>query len=251
MLNNTIQIYAQHHALNNDLQVKLSKVMVRLLRYDYDKRGVPIDRDGCFCVSDLLRASPLRHFQISQVVERIVGEPQRFSVKDDKVRVHFGTSKAGKRSKQTRTTTPDLAGTTNRHKSNLSPKFAEEKLEDPNYVPCCQCGRPVGRGPEAEPTRCGRLAHHGKCAITHFQTCKECRTRPDTPKNSLYTLLADISKEKTPTSPVGVPTFPTDARMRQEAKAAEEENVEGAAPQTQEIYRRLWKIMPSCRRLRL
>jgi len=43
------------------------------------------------------------------------------------------------------------------------------------YPACCHCGRPCGKGPETETTKCGKPAHHGACILSHFETCKECR----------------------------------------------------------------------------
>ena len=86
--------------------------MVKLLRYDYDKHGIPVDREGWFKIADIVTATPLRHFQTSQVLERLAGEPQRFSVNGQKVRVHFENNRAfrglRRRDRPTQAAPPDL-----------------------------------------------------------------------------------------------------------------------------------------------
>ena len=80
---------------------------MRLLRYDYDKHGISVDRDGWFDVASVVRADPLRHFQPSQIVERLTSETGRFNVQGQKVRVYLTDSKTRDR-RRTKAGTPDL-----------------------------------------------------------------------------------------------------------------------------------------------
>ena len=105
-----IKVFFVHSNLTADVKVKLSKMLVRILRYDYDKHGISLDRDGWFNIADIAAAAPLRHFQTSQVLERLAGEPQRFSIDGQRVRVHYDVSKAGRQNRTTRTGIPDLEG---------------------------------------------------------------------------------------------------------------------------------------------
>ena len=155
-MTDTLKIFAGHTNITQDQKIKLSKTLVRLLRYDYDKYGLTVDRDGWFEVTSLLHAEPLRHYQMSHVLERLATETNRFNIDGDKVRVYLSEAKPAPRRRH-KTGTPDF--------------------------------------------------------LT-YNIYKDSETTPDTQ----MTLLADDGK-----SPItSQAAYPTDARMRQKAKEAEE-----------------------------
>ena len=87
--------------------MKLSKMLVRLLRYDYDKHNIRVDRDGLFNMTDVVQAPPLRHFETSQIIERLAEESDLFSINDQTVRIYLSARWQPDRGR-TKTKTPDL-----------------------------------------------------------------------------------------------------------------------------------------------